>query len=100
MRITPNFNRFYHGAVLGDLYRQMVERRAICISFERFKGALKYANKDYPRTADGELASTKDVSSAALTQHLEWVRVWAAEYGMTLTVDDEEWERIAREIRE
>lgn len=100
MRITPNFNRFYHGAILGDLYRQMQARKSICITFEKFKDALKYANKEYPRTEGGDIVSTKEISSADLTAHLEWVRAWAANYGLTLSVDEEEWSRVIESIRE
>jgi len=95
MRITHNFSRLYHGAFLKDLYDQMVGAKRIIISFDKFKQALKYANKNYPRYNNtSDLVSTADISSKDLCNHLEWIRRYASEYGISLKIDDDEWERI------
>lgn len=95
MQITAEFNRLYHGAFLKDLYDQMVSKRRIIISFLFFKEALKYANPNYPRYENtNDLVSTKDINSKDLVDHLEWIRLYAGEYGFTLTIDDQEWSRM------
>ena len=101
MRISSSFSRFYLGAILGDLYEQMIQRKRIIMSLDKFKDALKYANKDYPRYANtNDTVSTKDINSKDLTDHLEWIRRYASHYGLTLKTDDEEWERMMADIRE
>ena len=95
MRITKEFNRLYHGCFLKDLYDQMMHKRCLAMSFEKFKQAIKYANKHYPRYNNtNDTVSTKDIRSKDLVYHLEWIRKYAAGYGFTLTIDDEAWERM------
>ena len=99
MRITNNFSRLYHGAFLKDLYEQMVQRKCIIMRFVTFKDALKSINPDYPRDSKDEPVSTKDISSKALVQHIDFIIKWSGSYGITPRIIDEEWERILDESR-
>lgn len=95
MKITSEFNRLYHGAFLKDLYDQMMFKHCLAMSFYKFKQAIKHANKEYPRyTGTDDTVSTKDIRSKDLVNHLEWIRLYASEYGFTLTIDDEAWNRM------
>jgi len=95
MRVTSNFNKLYHACFLKDLFDQMTHAHSLYMSFDSFKQALKYANKEYPRY-DGttDLVSTKDIRSGDLVSHLEWIRRYAGNYGFTIAIDDEEFKRM------
>ena len=95
MRITNEFNRLYHGAFLGDLYKQMMHKKCLAMTFDKFKQALKYHNKGYPRYENtNNLVSTTDIRSGDLVNHIEWVRWYAGNYGFVLTIDDEAYRRM------
>ena len=97
LRISHNFNRFYH-ALLHDIYIQMQRQNRIIMSFERFKEALKYLNANYPRYTDtGNLVSTKDISDRDLSDHVEFIIAWAGEYGITPQIIEDEWEALKQE---
>lgn len=95
MVISSEFSRLYHGCFLGDIYKQMVAQKRIIITFEKFKEALKYANKNYPRY-DGtdDLVSTRDIRNRDLVRHIEWIVKWAGEYGITPQIVDDEFNRM------
>jgi len=95
MLITPEFNRLYHACFLKDLYDQMIHCHRLVISFKKFKDALKYANKDYPRyNVTNDIVSTRDIRSGDLIKHIEWIRLYAAEYGFTLSIDEKSYNRM------
>ena len=102
MRITEQFRRFYFGAIIGDIYEQMVQRKRIKMTSQKLRYALRELDPKYPRY-DGDVlkspfagtpVSLTDISSKHLTDHLEFIRLWASSYGVTLKIDDEEWERM------
>lgn len=73
----------------------MMHQHRLAMSFDKFKQAIKYANETYPRYKDTtNTVSTKDIRSKDLVNHIEWIRLYAANYGFTLTIDDEEWDRM------
>jgi hypothetical protein len=93
--VSPEFNRLYHGAFLGDIYKQMLSQKRIIISFEKFKEALKYANESYPRYDNStDLVSTRDIRNKDLVLHIEWIIKWAGEYGITPGIVQEQWSRL------
>ena len=99
MQITNSFNRLYHGAFLKYLYDQMVQRKCIIMRFVTFKDAIKHINPDYPRDNKGDPISTKDISSKALVQHIDFIIAWSGSYGVTPRIIDEEWERTLNDFR-
>lgn len=95
MKITPEFNRLYHGAFLNDLHTQMCAARKMIISFEKFKEVLKYVNKDYPRYSEtNDPVSTRDIRSKDLCSHIEFIIKWAGEYGFTPQIVEDDWNRL------
>ena len=95
MQISSEFNRLYHGVFLMDIYKQMLAQKRIIITFEKFKDALKYANKNYPRYNNtDDPVSTRDIRSADLVAHIDWIVRWAGEYGITPKIVEDEWNRL------
>ena len=99
MVISNNYNKFYHGTLLGDLYKQMIEQKRIAMSFDKFKQAIKYANKTYPRHDGGELVSTMLITNKDLGDHIEWIIRWSSSYGLTLKYIEEQWQELLKESR-
>ena len=101
MNVSSNFNRLYHGLFLAEIYKQMLSQKKIDINFETFKGMLKYLNPDYPKY-DGtdEAVSTKDIKSADLVQHIEFIIAWSGGYGITPSIIQEEFDRMMTLIRD
>ena len=100
MRITPEFNRLYHGAFLKDLYEQMVEGKQIILTFKNFKMAIKQLNPDYPKDKDGIAVSTTVIHNKHLVQHIDFIIAWSGSYGITPAIIDEEWERTLQSARD
>ena len=94
--ISNEFRRFYHGMVLSDFYEQMlhVKKPKRPISMDTFKQALKEVDPDYPKDKHGKPISTEKVLPKELVKHIEFIRLVAANNGITLAIDDEEWARI------
>ena len=111
MNISSNFNRFYHRAVLTELFRKCgtlkfrlwidAETGGV---FEFTKGEhfndmddlkqlLKNMNLDYAVDEDKKL-STADIDSKALMQHIDYVIALAGENGISFKFIEEEWERL------
>lgn len=116
--ISSKFNRFYHGAVLNDLYkksnklqfRNLIDTRtggAFSIQkhedfsdLNDLKQLLKLLNLDYAvkEDEDGKI-STKDIDNKALIQHIEFciqVGIWS---GIELNFVKEEWDRLINEYK-
>jgi len=95
MRITNEFNKLYHGAFLNDLFIQMLSEHRLAMSFDKFKQELKRINDDYPcYNGTQDKVSTRDIRSKDLIQHIEFIRLYASEYGFTLSIDDEAYRRM------
>lgn len=111
MFISPNFNAFYHGPVLTELYRRCGALKfSLWIdeetggTFEFIKGEhfndvddlkqlLKNMNLDYAVEEDKKV-STSDIDSKALMQHIDFVIATAGENGISFGFIEEEWERL------
>ena len=103
MLISNNFNRFYRAIiqeVRDKLYNVCGDKEAYKeVTANAVADALKMQNENYPRDENGNLLSTAKVTSKELTEHLEFIRVFCGERGITLNVDDEEWEREMKKHR-
>lgn len=111
MNISSNFNRFYHRAVLVELFdRCGTLKFSLWVDndiggvFEFVKGKdfndmddlkqlLKNMNLDYEVNED-EKVSTKDIDSKALIQHIEWCIKIAGENNITFGFVEDDWERL------
>ena len=124
MKINSNFNRFHHGAIINDMFNQrsfisfgflgIIDTQTSqpftivkgedytkasdnndCIKSPfTLKNWLKLADVNYPRGADTYPISTTKLTSKQVTEHEEFIRLVAANNGFSLSVDDEEWNRL------
>ena len=104
MKISNNFNRFYH-AQIKELFHKVPSRLKIedigtiyitGMTFYTFKQMLKYINLDYPRDEIGHPISTRDISNKELVQHIEFIFKLAAQNGVEMSVIKQEWELLIR----
>jgi hypothetical protein len=111
--ISTQFNRFYHSAVLTELFKKCGTLKfRLWIDdetggvFEFVKGEhfddmddlkqlLKNMNLDYAVNKD-EKISTAKIGSKALIQHIEWCIGLAGENNITFSFIEEEWQRLLR----
>ena len=119
MTISNSFNRFYHKAVLIDLFRksgtlkfyELIDTRtneAFTIykgedfnTIDELKQLLKILNLNYEVNEDernGKL-STRDINNKALLEHIEWVFKLAAENHIELDTIKDEWDRLIKASR-
>jgi len=113
MNISSNFNRFYHRAVLTELFNRCGTLRfSLWVDdetggvFEFVKGEhfndvdelkqlLKNMNIDYEVSEDGEgKISTSDINAKALIQHIDFCIQIAAENNVTFDFVEDEWNRL------
>ncbi len=107
MKISQNFNRFYHAQLrefflkaplklkvegFGMLYIQG-------LTFYSFKQLLKIVNLDYPRNDNGYPISTRDINNAELVQHIEFIFKLAGQNGIEMSVIKQEWEMLLRRCK-
>jgi len=114
MNISSNFNRFYHRAVLTELYRKCgtlkfslwVDNETGGV-FEFIKGEhfndmddlkqiLKNMNVDYEVNED-EKVSTSKIDSKSLMQHIEFVINLAGENNIEFGFIQDEWDRLLKQ---
>ena len=111
MKITSNFNRFYHRAVLTELYRRCgtlkfrfwVDEQTGGVfefikgehfnSMDDLKQILKNMNLDYA-IDDDKKVSTADIDSKSLMQHIDYVIALAGENNISFGFIEDEWERL------
>jgi len=97
MLISQNFNRFYRAIikeVRDKLYALAEDKEAYKeVTPTSVADALKMQNENYPVGEDGVKISTAKITSKELTNHLEFIRLFCSERGITLNVDDEAWNR-------
>ena len=116
MNISSNFNRFYHSAVLTELFKKantlkfegwvdantgkpfVFERGENYNDMEDLKDLLKNMNLDYEVDGD-EKISTKDIDSKNLMRHIEWCIKLAGLNSIEFSFVEDEWERLMKEIR-
>ena len=115
MNISSNYNRFFHSAVLNELYRKCgVLKFRLWIDaetggvFEFIKGEhfndmddlkqlLKNMNLDYAVDGDKKI-STADIDSKALMQHIEFIIALAGENGIEFSFIQEAWDRLLQDV--
>ena len=105
MKISGNFNRFYH-SLLGEFYRQAdrvrIEGVGVLylrgLTLDNFKQTLKLLNLEYPRENFTTL-STKDITNKDLVEHVEFIIKLAYQNNYKLKVVEQEWEQILKENR-
>ena len=119
MIISSRFNRFFHSAVLTDLFNKsyrlkfenLVDTRTIQLfTIEKYedyqdmddlKQLLKVLNLDYAVDEEKDKKiSTKDIENKALIQHIEFciqVGIWS---GIELNFICEEWDRLIKNYKE
>lgn len=116
MQITSKFNKFYHGAILKDLFnksssllfRHLMDTRTggafVIRKYEDYnctdelKQLLKILNVDYGVDVEkDQKVSTKDIEVKELLSHVEWVFKIAAQNCIELDVVKEEWDRLILE---
>ena len=123
MNISSNFNRFYHKAVLTELFRKCgVLKFDLWIDeetggiFEFIKGEdfnevddlkqlLKNMNVDYAVKEINvgtpleyiQKVSTSDIDSKALSQHIEWTIALAGLNGIEFGFIQDEWDRLLKQ---
>jgi len=113
MNISSSFNKFYHSAVLTELFRKcgtlkfrlwIDEETGGVFEFvkgEHFndmddlKQLLKNMNLDYSVDDDKKI-STADIDSKSLMQHIDFCISIAGENNITFGFIEEEWERLLK----
>jgi len=114
VNISSNYNRFYHKAVLTELYRKCgtlkfrlwIDDEAGGVfeftkgehfnDMEDLKQLLKAMNLDYSVNGNDKI-STRDIDSKALSQHISWTIALAGENGISFGFIEEEWNRLLNE---
>ena len=113
MNILTRFNRFFHGAILKDLFdksqsivfKELVDTRTNeyfkIIKYDDYsdlddlKQLLKLLNLDYKVDEEKDKKiSTTEIEVKELLNHVEWVFKIASDNGIELKVVKEEWDRI------
>lgn len=113
MTISQRFNRFYHSAILTDIYkksnslqfRELMDTRtggAFRIykyedynSVNELKQLLKILNVNYGVDVEKDCKiSTRDIEVKELLSHIEWVFDIASKNLIELDVVKEEWNRL------
>ena len=103
MKISSNFNRFYH-SLLKEFYQQAVKVRIEGVgvlylkglTYNNFKQTLKLLNFNYPRKNNTPL-STRDINNKELVEHVEYIIKIAYQNGYKLSVVEQEWDLILKE---
>ena len=111
MQISSPFNRFYHSAVLTELFRKantlkfegwidantgrplIWERGENYNDMEDLKDLLKNMNLDYEVDGDKK-TSTRDIDSKSLMQHIEFIIKLAALNSIEFDFIEREWEKL------
>ncbi len=119
MEITTRFNRFYHSAVLTDLFKKSnklvfrhlkdtrtngaftVDKYIDYDDMDDLKQLLKLLNLDYSVSEDLEgKVSTKDIDTKALIDHIEFVIQVGIHNGIELNFVAEEFDRMIKQYGE
>lgn len=95
MIISNSFRKFYFGGIISDIRNQL---DVISWNGIRFN-IKKFSNQDIHelfKIFTSNNKSLKDMNSKEVCNFIEEIRLIGAENGITLEVDDEEWERIIK----
>lgn len=111
MNISTAFNRFYHSAVLTELFKKANSLKfhewidaesGEVLTFIRgehynemdeLKQILKNMNLDYSVDEDKKV-STIDIEAKALMQHIEFIIALAGNNGISFRFIEDEWTRL------
>ena len=111
MNISSSFNRFFHSAVLTELFKKANSLKfdgwidaesGEILTFVRgehysemdeLKQILKNMNLDYA-IDDDKKVSTRDIEAKALMQHIEWIISLAGDNGISFRFIEDEWTRL------
>lgn len=98
-KISSNFNRLYWGAVIGD-----IERNLDALVWSGIKFNLKAMNKDsihkLLKIVTFNNKSLAEMESKEVVNYLEEIRLLLAENSFTLSIDEQEWERLISNIKD
>jgi len=115
MEISTQFNRFYHSAVLTELFRKantlkfhdwIDDESGNALTFIRgenysemdeLKQILKNMNLDYSIDEDKKISTAK-IDSQSLMQHIEWCIKLAGLNNIEFSFVEDEWSRIIENI--
>ena len=85
--------------MVTDLFEQVIVANNVLMSFDTFRDTLKAMDEAYPKEEDGTAQSYTKLGNKQFLAHLEWMRLWAGENGITFTHDEREWERLMQQAR-
>lgn len=97
--ITDSFRRFYFGAILADIDKNLTSLR-----WQNIELNLRVFNVEGLHqlfkivTYRGDKSLTQ-MDNKEVVAYLEDIRVLLADNGYILTVDNEEWERVMKSIK-
>ena len=91
------FNRYYH-AMLRDFHKQALKEKLTVENMDFLKQGLKKLDENYPKI-DGKPVSTSKIDNKTLTQHIEFMIAFMAEYGFVSAIVEEEWKRLMEIVR-
>lgn len=97
MKISSNFNRLYWGAIINDVLQNLKVLKWNNIEFNT-KRLGKDGLHELFKIITFNNKSLTDMESKEVVEYLEDIRVILADNGYTLTIDNEEWNRIMRSI--
>ena len=98
MRISRQFTKFTF-SIVKDLFEQVIVSNNVLMTMETFRDTLKYLDDDYPKEEDGTAQSYTKLGNKQFMAHIEFLVAFAAEYGITLTFAEREWDRLLDEMR-
>ena len=116
MEISTQFNRFYHSAVLTELFRKantlkfhdwIDTESGTALTFIRgenysemdeLKQILKNMNLDYSIDEDQKISTAK-IDSKSLIQHIEWCIHLAGLNNIEFSFVEDEWNRLMAQTR-
>jgi len=98
MKISSNFNRFYWKVFIADIKQNLKELRwnNIDLNITRLN---EQGVHDLLKIVTFHNKSLTEMENKEVVEFLEDIRVLLSDNGYTLQIDNEEWERIIKEIR-
>ena len=119
MKISPEYNNFYHGATISDVlkgcsrivFNELIDtatgkafeivKHEDYTTLDDLKQLFKILNTDYP-IDERELSlkmSTKNIDNKQLGDHIDFIIKTVGESGYEVSFVREEWERIMKDVK-
>ena len=112
MKISNNFNRLFWGTVINDIKENLdypIELNHKVFGYVKID--MRKLSKDsihqllkmltnFPKDKENKPKSLTEVSSKQLLHHIELIKLMMNQNGFTFQADQEEWDRLLKEIRE